>query len=602
MNILELFAGSRSVGKVANKLGLNVFSVDWEKYENINLSVDIGELKKEDVPFIPDVVWASPDCFTAGTLIKTKNGYKEIQDIKIGDEVLTHKNRYRTVYNAWSKEADNILELKISGSENIYVTEEHPFLARKKNKVWNNSKRSYDTVLGEKEWVKAKDLDKNYRVQILKNAESKKVDWQGIEKSHKNQNGYEYKYQENILNKLLENEDFWWLMGRYLGDGWYRYDENKGRYDIGICCNKKEKQEIKKVLDRISSINYSIAEKQTTSVFTISGKEISKFASLFGKGSYGKFVPEFVLDLKVKLLNGFLNGYISSDGCKSVMNNGNVNVSITTISKKLAYGISKVILKCKNKFSCIVKSKDRKEIMGRKVNCKDPYKVSYYEEKKYNVYTEEKDCIWVNVKSNKKTKKIETVYNFSVEQDETYTANNITVHNCTTYTIAAISTHRNKTEPKSDYAKKCDTVNQHFISLIKEWLVINPNMVFFIENPRGMLRHMEWMQEFKRHTVWYCKYGDDRAKPTDIWTNSKTWTPRPECHNYKYDKQGNVIDKHCHHESARRSAKTGTQGKNGHYERSRIPEQLCFEVLKSCICGKKASMERQNSNGLINKL
>ena len=29
------------------------------------------------------------------------------------------------------------------------------------------------------------------------------------------------------------------------------------------------------------------------------------------------------------------------------------------------------------------------------------------------------------------------------------------------------------------------------------------------------------MQEFKRHTVWYCKYGDSRAKPTDIWT-SKT--------------------------------------------------------------------------------
>ena len=64
MNLLELFAGSRSIGKQAEKLGMNVFSVDWEKYENINLSIDIGELKKEDVPFIPDVVWASPDCTT----------------------------------------------------------------------------------------------------------------------------------------------------------------------------------------------------------------------------------------------------------------------------------------------------------------------------------------------------------------------------------------------------------------------------------------------------------------------------------------------------------------------------------------------------------
>ncbi len=153
---------------------------------------------------------------------------------------------------------------------------------------------------------------------------------------------------------------------------------------------------------------------------------------------------------------------------------------------------------------------------------------------------------------------------------------------CTTYTIAAISTHRNGVEPKSDYAKKCDEVNQHFINLIKEWLVINPDMVFFIENPRGMLRHMPFMHEFKRHTVWYCQYGDDRAKPTDIWTNSKTWEPKPMCRNYKYDKQGLVIDKHCHHQSARRGAKTGTQGRDGSYNRSKIPYQLCLEILNSC--------------------
>lgn len=143
---------------------------------------------------------------------------------------------------------------------------------------------------------------------------------------------------------------------------------------------------------------------------------------------------------------------------------------------------------------------------------------------------------------------------------------------CTTYTIAAISTHRNGTEPKSEYAKKCDEVNVHFIGLIKEWLKLNPNMVFFIENPRGMLRKMPFMQEFKRHTIWYCQYGDDRAKPTDIWTNSQTWKPRPVCHN------GN---KNCHHTPAPRGSKTGTQGRKGSYERSKIPQELCREILSS---------------------
>ena len=153
---------------------------------------------------------------------------------------------------------------------------------------------------------------------------------------------------------------------------------------------------------------------------------------------------------------------------------------------------------------------------------------------------------------------------------------------CTTYSVAAISKHRkNSIEPISEYAIKCDAVNQLWLGLIKEWLDINPDLVFFIENPRGMLRKMPWMQDFKRYTVWYCQYGDDRAKPTDIWTNSKNWLPKKECCNYKYDKNGNIINKHCHHESARRGAITGTQGKKDSYNKSKLPKQLCIEILKS---------------------
>lgn len=144
---------------------------------------------------------------------------------------------------------------------------------------------------------------------------------------------------------------------------------------------------------------------------------------------------------------------------------------------------------------------------------------------------------------------------------------------CTTYSIASCSTHRTKDrKPKTEYAKKCDQVNKHFISLIKEYLIHNKDTIFFIENPRGILRKMDFMQEFKRHTVWYCQYGDDRAKPTDIWTNSKTWKPRPQC------KNGNP---NCHHQRAPRGSQTGTQGRKNSYTRSMIPNDLCLEILKS---------------------
>lgn len=156
---------------------------------------------------------------------------------------------------------------------------------------------------------------------------------------------------------------------------------------------------------------------------------------------------------------------------------------------------------------------------------------------------------------------------------------------CTTYSVAACSTHRNNSiEPKSEYAKKCDNVNKHYLNLIKEWLKINPNMVFYIENPRGMMRKMPFMKGLQRVTVWYCAYGDSRAKPTDIWSNNiqsifnpNGWQPRAECFN------GNTK---CQHESSPRGSKQGTQGKKGSYNRSKIPDELCEDILKSTLINK----------------
>ena len=150
---------------------------------------------------------------------------------------------------------------------------------------------------------------------------------------------------------------------------------------------------------------------------------------------------------------------------------------------------------------------------------------------------------------------------------------------CTTYSIAAISHHRNGTEPISDYAKKCDTVNIHVLGLIKQLQEINPNLKWFIENPRGMMRKMPWMKNIPKATIWYCTYFDDRAKPTDIWTNHlfslfnpNGWIPKPPCHN------DNIF---CHHQRAPRGSKTGTQGLKGSYERSMYPTKLCVDIINS---------------------
>lgn len=64
MKVLELFAGSRSIGKVAEKHGCKVFSIDIKAFKGIDLVQDIEFLTPEMIPFKPDFIWGSPMCTT----------------------------------------------------------------------------------------------------------------------------------------------------------------------------------------------------------------------------------------------------------------------------------------------------------------------------------------------------------------------------------------------------------------------------------------------------------------------------------------------------------------------------------------------------------
>lgn len=157
---------------------------------------------------------------------------------------------------------------------------------------------------------------------------------------------------------------------------------------------------------------------------------------------------------------------------------------------------------------------------------------------------------------------------------------------CATFSIAAIGKHRRKNketgslDAMSDYAKFCDNVDQNVLALIGE---LQP-CLYFIENPRGGMRKMTWMQGLPRYTVTYCQYGDNRMKPKDIWTNHPDPKFKPMC------KNGDP----CHPRTPRGSTirklraqgiympYTGTCALKNAVERSRIPAQLCEHIVDIC--------------------
>lgn len=150
---------------------------------------------------------------------------------------------------------------------------------------------------------------------------------------------------------------------------------------------------------------------------------------------------------------------------------------------------------------------------------------------------------------------------------------------CTTYSKAAGRIHRLKGIPMSDYAAKCDEVNIHFLDQIEKILKVNPDLIYFIENPQGQFRKMPFIQDFMHRTggrmkqVCYCQYRYPFMKPTDIFTNSKTWVPRPMCFN---------SNPNCHHKRSPRSSSSGLRSLRK-CERSHVPQLLMFEIIESTL-------------------
>lgn len=142
---------------------------------------------------------------------------------------------------------------------------------------------------------------------------------------------------------------------------------------------------------------------------------------------------------------------------------------------------------------------------------------------------------------------------------------------CTAFSVASIGYHwkggKGAYIPKTEFAEISKKIVKHTIYLINE---LKPKY-WFIENPRGVLRKMPFMSDLPRFTLTYCQYGDNRMKPTDIWTNFNKPKFKPMC------KNGDPC-----HQRAPRGSRSGTQGLKNNKLRSVIPVDLCNHIVDIC--------------------
>ncbi len=349
------------------------------------------------------IVWASLPCFVAGTLVLTIDGYRPIEALSVGDLVLTHAGSWKPITSLMSRDGAKLRRIKAGGTPGVVTTDEHPFLVREQDRVWDNSKRSYTRTFSAPQWRNAETLTKTHMAgQILPSV---------------------------ILD--ARSEAFYWVVGRYLADGWRNTDKASGSGWVVICANAKEAQKLE---TRILEAGFTPTKhvERTVTKFHIFDKAFHDWLAPFGRYAHGKTVPGFALQLEQNLAAALLNGYISGDGYTCPRWG---DQRVTTVSRALALGIA---LLAQRAFGVVAsvrfcKTADSKNIEGRIVNQRDFYVVSIPKRNKEAFI--EGSYGWKRVRENSDAGH-GTVFNISVQDDESYIVENLIVHNCQPWSTA----------------------------------------------------------------------------------------------------------------------------------------------------------------------
>lgn len=334
-------------------------------------------------------------CFTAETLILSRKGFIPISEIEIGDEVFTHKQRWRRVTEKHITESRPTRKISAQGILPTYTTDEHPFWARK---------REYARKFTDPEWIKASEL-KGYHIGRYLPPEK----------------------------DLEGDEDFWWIVGRYLADGWLvnrkdRGDRGVSRVVISSGIHKADYCK-ERILRKFSCCEAD--RNKSCTKFHITNKEFSRFLEKSGRGARNKFLPLEWLCLPKSKATALFEGYMSGDGTTYATYR-----KASSVSPKLSLGMAILGQRVLGIYPSIgyTFTTPTKLIEGRLINQHPSYTISFYNRNRSSFI--ENNSGWGLVRKSEPTGKLETVYNIAVEEDNSYLANGAIVHNCQTFSIA----------------------------------------------------------------------------------------------------------------------------------------------------------------------
>jgi hypothetical protein len=325
-------------------------------------------------------------CLKRGSLILTKTGYKEIQDLEIGDLTLTHKGNWKPVIAKKCTGINPAVQTKAQGVANLITTPDHKIWTRKTDKA-----RAKDYMLKtEPKWIEAKYI---------------KGGWVNL------------KLPEIEESNLTNNE--WWIVGRYLADG---HIGVRGDFFISVGKHKAEEFEnhAKDYLGQVTehtALQYRLKDVS---------KQLKEMLLKCGKGALNKQVPIEGICLDKYKAESLLSGYLSGDGSKA-----GTSTMASSISRALLLGMAMVAQRARGVIASVYKSKvaGKHFIEGREVNQQQLWVMSWRDSKRHSFGAILEDGAWKKVDDVVIVEDCET-WSIQVADDASYTAEGCIVKNC----------------------------------------------------------------------------------------------------------------------------------------------------------------------------
>lgn len=367
-------------------------------------------------------------CYIGGSFIRTFSGIKKIEDVQVGDLVLTDKGHYKPVTKTMISKSDDVYRIKTGPSGEFMLTGNHPIFAQeiKRGMEWDKDiqKHVYRHKLLSSGFKAVSDLDPSKDFLRLGYSKLSTIPSENT---------------ENPYNIDFSNPDFWWICGLFMADGWREFVKRKGRNNTArfdrrlfLCCEKLT-EEVEEISRRLKSagIGFRIDNHRTCYKFAlyIVGNRLFDYLGTFGDKCENKAPNSDVFNLPPHLLKSFLEGYFYGDGNKE--NDGKIQ-SFHSVSKTLVYSMPELIFKAFGEVCSInIEPPYVGTIEGRSVNCRESYVGRFT----HNPEAHAKGVpigeeLYIKINEIEKVDGIFDVYNLTVEDDHTYIANGLVTHNC----------------------------------------------------------------------------------------------------------------------------------------------------------------------------